>query len=127
MVDVQLDSSLGPYKPEEIAKLLDHVNEDIKISKIGKEGTKQMEKDRETRILERYEKIKERKANKGTATHLDLEEFQKEADAAQTEYEKNWSSEAYLKRIEILGKFTNKTYFTDITAKMGRSTSFTVS
>ena len=122
MAGMQLDASLSQYNPEAIAKLPPEIQEKIKISKIKKEGTKQMEKDRDEKVLEKFEAIKQRKAKKkkkSSQSGLDLDKIQEESDKAQTEHEKNWSSREYLAEMEVVSKFLNKTYYTSITGKTG--------
>ena len=124
MAGSQLAGSLGPYCPKAVAKLPQDMQEKIKISKIKVEGTTQMEKDRNEKLLEKCEANKERRAKKkskkkNSQPGLDLDKLRKESEEAETEHEKKWSSREHLARMELVKKFLLKSHYNSISGKTG--------
>jgi len=69
-----------------------------------------MEKEREEKIIEHYQKVKEGKEKRNKAAPLDLKKLGEEAEKSQTKYDESWTSRESMDRLDIFGNFLKKSY-----------------
>ena len=106
------------YSAEMIARLPDHVKDDMKIGRLKEDGARRKEEERNARIVRYFEDIKDRKKRRNQLATLNMDDIRKRAKTMHPEHDLKWNTREYTSELAQHRRFLLKSHWTEITGKI---------
>ena len=90
----------------------------MRIRKLTKEGTMQKEKERDARIVQYYEDIKDGKTRRNKLATLDIDDIRKRTKTMDTKHDLAWETREYTSQLAQHKRFLVKSHWTGISGRI---------